>query len=92
MNAAEQTEAARRLTEALEIAGIRVHALKVQAGNVVGRNPVPAPQLLGAWLQRMWAVEIVEDRGARVVGSIGGGDDGMFLAEHAEAGSRRVDE
>lgn len=58
-----------------------------------GRRYVP-----GSWEQ---AVAILTannfrlttfDRPGRIIGTIGGDDEGMHLAQHAEAGARRVDD
>ena len=95
MNAAEQAEAVRRLAEGMALVGLTVSTPQNPGGSIVGYAPVHPAQLLAEWQKRLWVIGLDEDRGARIVGTIGGADadlDGEYLAEHAEAGARRLED
>ena len=89
MNAADQAETGHRLALGADDNGVLLE--RAQGDGRGGRRYVP-----GSWEQAV-AVLVAHNfrlttyaRPGRIVGTIGG-DDGMFLAEHAEAGSRRPD-
>lgn len=78
MDAHEQAEAARRLAEALELAGLDVEAATAKGGNVTFTPAHPA-LLIATWQQKLFRVSLRKEHGARIVGSIG--EHGITLKE-----------
>lgn len=91
MDAHTEAEVVRKLRIAFDAAGIVVSRATMSGGNLRAWEQVSPEGIVGRWLQNGWRVDLVRDRQPTRLALVTD-DEGMELAEQAEAGAHMTED